>query len=255
MRAALSALLRPGSSRAQDGQPPPRRRATDRPLTVRRLRQGYESPASFTKLLPWMEYLPDSRSILLEDGMSVAAVLELTPAACEARPAVYLEQLHAKLRSTLVYALPEEHVPWVLQTYVQAEPVGAALLDHVRDYVSAPARETPFSAAWIDVLEAHLRRLSNPKGHFVDNEVTGSPWRARLLRVRMVLYRRLPRSWRSAQGLTPEQELGVAVERLREALGAAGIASGSATGATSTNGCCAGSIRARRSPTATPRRC
>ncbi|MGB5254441.1 MAG: TraC family protein, partial [Sedimenticolaceae bacterium] len=40
------------------------------------IRRGYESPPSFTDLLPWVEYIPESRAFLLEDGVSVGAWFE-----------------------------------------------------------------------------------------------------------------------------------------------------------------------------------
>ena len=45
----------------------------------------YARPPSFTDFLPWVEYLPESRCFLLDDGVSVGALFELTPAGTEAR--------------------------------------------------------------------------------------------------------------------------------------------------------------------------
>ena len=55
------------------------------PVTTRQVKRLYERPPSFTDLLPWMEYNPASRTFLLEDGLSVGALFEITPAGTEAR--------------------------------------------------------------------------------------------------------------------------------------------------------------------------
>ncbi|WP_033873179.1 TraC family protein, partial [Pseudomonas aeruginosa] len=39
----------------------------------------YDVAPSFVELLPWVEFLPESKSMLLEDGQSVAAFYELVP--------------------------------------------------------------------------------------------------------------------------------------------------------------------------------
>ena len=46
---------------------------SDPPVETAAIRRLYRRPLSFTDLLPWMEYLPDSRSFLLEDGIRTIA--------------------------------------------------------------------------------------------------------------------------------------------------------------------------------------
>ena len=50
----------------------------DLPVTTNQVKQLYERPPSFTDFPPWMEYNPASRTFLLEDGISVGALFELT---------------------------------------------------------------------------------------------------------------------------------------------------------------------------------
>ncbi len=71
--------MRTSSARRQVGD-----KQEDTPVTTRQVQRLYERPPSFTDLLPWMEYDPDSRTFLLEDGISVGALFELTPAGTEA---------------------------------------------------------------------------------------------------------------------------------------------------------------------------
>ncbi|MGH2604155.1 MAG: TraC family protein, partial [Dehalococcoidia bacterium] len=62
------------------------RRRTDKPLTHAEVREWYQRPLSFTRYLPWVDYLEEDRCVLLEDGQSVGAFFELIPVGCEARP-------------------------------------------------------------------------------------------------------------------------------------------------------------------------
>ena len=66
-------------------QPDLQNRSADTPVKTSEVKRLYRRPPSFTDLLPWAEYLPESRSFLLEDGISVAALFELTPVGTEAR--------------------------------------------------------------------------------------------------------------------------------------------------------------------------
>lgn len=199
-----------------------RRRRTDRPLTLAGERRWYETPRSFTDLLPWVDSEEGGRILRLADGRSVGALFELIPVACEARPPEFLRELQDQIRLALAHALPEDEPPWVLQVFLQAEPVRAELVQALRAAVEPAARGSAYTAHYLDLLDAHLRQASRP-GYFVDRAVTGRPWRAGLHRVRLVLYRWLPPGWRSALGLTPTQELEIAAERLLESLRAAGL--------------------------------
>ena len=63
-----------------------------RPATGLDNRKLYDVAPSFADLLPWVEYLPESKSLLLEDGQSVAAFFELRPVGTEGRELTWLWQ-------------------------------------------------------------------------------------------------------------------------------------------------------------------
>ena len=87
------------------------------------IRRGYDRPPSFTDLLPWVEYIPESRAFLLEDGVSVGALFELEPVGAEARTEAFMVQLRDAVQTALTEAIPElDDAPWILQVYVQDEP-------------------------------------------------------------------------------------------------------------------------------------
>ncbi len=81
------------------------------PVTTKQVRQLYERPSSFTDLLPWMEYNPASRTFLLEDGISVGALFELTPAGTEARTPQFMTQLRDAIQTALTDAIPASSFP------------------------------------------------------------------------------------------------------------------------------------------------
>ncbi|MCP4308826.1 MAG: TraC family protein, partial [bacterium] len=162
-----------------------------RPVTWADIKRQYRRPPSFTDLLPWMEYLPDSQTFLLEDGESVGALFELTPVGVEARTAEYLEQLRNGLQTALTDALPEEdESPWILQAYVQDEPHMDAYLRRIEDYVQANVQDTAFTRHYLRLYRDHLNRITRPGGLFIDTAVTGERWQGKFRRTRLVLYRR-----------------------------------------------------------------
>ena len=85
------------------------------PVTSASITQQYERPPSFTDLLPWMEYIPESKSFLLEDGLSMGALFEITPVGCEARTPVFMSQLRDAIQIAINESIPErDDAPWVL---------------------------------------------------------------------------------------------------------------------------------------------
>lgn len=54
-----------------------------RPATKQDVSRLYDVNPSFVDMLPWVEYLPNEQSMLLEDGVSQAAFFELVPIGTE----------------------------------------------------------------------------------------------------------------------------------------------------------------------------
>lgn len=194
----------------------------------------YDVAPSFVGMLPWVEFLPNSQSLLLEDGKSVAAFFELTPIATEGRETLWLDQVRDALENALQDCLDEhDDAPWVVQLYAQDETGWDAHLRTLRDYVHPRAKGTAFTEFYLRLFEHHLRSVSQPGGLFLDNAVSQLPWRGRARRTRMVIYRRLHGDDRAGRSRTanstlhhdvwPEQELTNACDRLASALSSAGI--------------------------------
>ena len=89
---------------AAHGIPEPGTVADDRlhrPATEADQQALYGVAPSFADLLPWVEYLPGSKSMLLEDGQSVAGFFELAPVGTEGREMAWLWQARDALENAL----------------------------------------------------------------------------------------------------------------------------------------------------------
>ncbi len=201
------------------------------PLTTAEVQALYARPPSFTDLLPWTEYLPESRAFLLEDGVSVGALFELTPVGCEARTPRFLAELRDAIQAALTDAIPEvDEAPWILQLYVQDEPSLSALLRDVEAYLPAASGENAYSRDYLSLLRAHCARISRPEGLFEDTAVSGTVWRGQVRRVRAVLYRRLNPRGRRPGAVEVEAELNDVAARWESALASAGVRARRGTG-------------------------
>lgn len=152
----------------------------------------YDRAESFTDLLPWVEYLPNSGCFLLEDGVSVGALLELLPVGTDGRGEDFLVRVRDAIQVTITDSLPEESdSPWVVQFFLQDDPGLDASIEEISSYGSASAKAAPYFEVFDQLVAKHLRRISQPKGYFHDERVTGASWRGQLRRVRATVYRRL----------------------------------------------------------------
>jgi len=195
-----------------------------RPLTTTDVKALYVRPPSFTDFLPWVEYLPESRCFLLEDGVSVGALFELTPAGTEARTPGFMAELRDAIQTAITEAIPElDDAPWILQLYVQDEPSLSDLLHQVEAYVPSGANESAYTRHYLELLTAHCARISRPGGLFQDSALTGTVWRGQVRRVRAALYRRLNPRGRVPSAVEVEAELNDVATKWTAALAAAGI--------------------------------
>ncbi|EIF29983.1 conjugative transfer ATPase [Burkholderia multivorans] len=199
-------------------------RGKRKPATQADVEALYDVAPSFADLLPWVEYLPDSKSMLLDDGQSVAAFFELLPIGTEGREMSWLWQARDSVENALQDSFDEldEH-PWVVQCYAQDEPDFDDYLGTLHDYVRPRAQSSAFSDFYLRFFAHHLRAIAKPGGLFEDTTVTRLPWRGQVRRVRMVVYRRTPTTASARRGQTPEQALSTICDRLTGGLSNAGI--------------------------------
>lgn len=183
----------------------------------------YDVSPSFADMLPWVEYLPESKCMLLDDGVSVAAFYELTPIGTEGRESDWLRQARDAVENALQDSFDElDDSPWVMQLYVQDEADWNHYLGTLADYVHPRAEGSAFTEFYLRFLGHHLRSVSKEGGLFEDGAVTRLPWRGQTRRVRLVVYRRIDKV-PARRGLTHEQTLNFTCERLTGALANASI--------------------------------
>lgn len=203
----------------------PGKAARESPATSDDEEALYDVAPSFVALLPWVEFLPETQCMLLEDGQSVAAFFELTPLGTEGREAVWLAQARDALENALQDSFDElDENPWVVQLYAQDEANFDQYLQTLNDYIQPRAKESKFTNFYLRFFAHHLRAVAKPGGLFEDSVVTRLRWRGQTRRVRMVVYRRSSSQSRR-RGQTPEQALNTVCDRLVGGLSNAGIQS------------------------------
>ncbi|WP_201491387.1 conjugative transfer ATPase [Pseudomonas paracarnis] len=185
----------------------------------------YAKAPSFVDLLPWVEFLPDSQCLLLEDGESVAAFYELTPVGTEGREASWLKTVRDALENALQDSFDElEDQPWIVQLYAQDETDWDDYMQKLKAYIQPRAQGTAFTEHYLQLFEQHLQAISKPGGLFEDTAVTKLPWRGQTRKVRMLVYRRSQRT-PSRRGQSSEQALNSICDRLVAGLNNAGVKS------------------------------
>jgi conjugative transfer ATPase len=176
-------------------------------------RQVYSHNPSIVDYLPWAEFLDEDQCLLLDDGVSVGAVYDITPVATEGRPDARLEQIRDVVEDALQDSFDDiEANPWIVQFFCEDENDVDAYLDRLRGYVKPHAQHTDFTEAWLKETESHLRGIARPQGLFVDKLITGQPWRGQQRRTRMVVYRWVEKNNRDV--MPPVGMLNQACERL-----------------------------------------
>ncbi|MFG0410054.1 conjugative transfer ATPase [Pseudomonas sp. FYR_11] len=195
-----------------------------RPATSQDEQALYEVAPSFVDLLPWVEYLPGSQCMLLEDGQSVAAFFELKPVGTEGREPSWLLQARDAVENALQDSFDElDQHPWVVQFYAQDDTDWDSYLNVLRGYLQPRAERSAFSAFYLQSFAHHLQAIAKPGGLFEDTALTRLPWRGQNRRVRMVVYRRVGGAETGRRHQTPEDALTTVCERLIGGLANAGV--------------------------------
>lgn len=194
------------------------------PATTADVAKLYEVNDSFVDLLPWVDYLPAEKAMLLEDGVSRAAFFELTPIGTEGRDPQWLRKVRDALENALQDSFDElETSPWVVQLYAQDETNWDDYLHQLHDYVRPRAKGTAFTDLYLQLMQQHLGAISKPGGLFEDTTVSKLPWRGQQRRVRLVVYRRIQGADTDVRGQAPGPYLKIICDRLTGGLANAGI--------------------------------
>ncbi|EOB5442446.1 conjugative transfer ATPase [Yersinia enterocolitica] len=202
-----------------DGREPLRRPGK---MTVKDEKQVYHANPSIVDYLPWAEFLDCEQCILLDDGVSVGAVFDITPVATEGRTDDRLEQMRDTVEDALQDSFDEhDENPWVVQFFCQDENNVDAYLDRLRGYIKPHAQGSQLSASWLKETERHMRGIARPEGLFKDTLITDQPWRGQQRRTRMVVYRWIGKG--NHDPMPPIAMLNQTCERVTGALAGAGV--------------------------------
>lgn len=190
------------------------------------IRKSYQQLPSASTKLPWRDYDPETRCFWLDDGRSVAAVFELKDVASEARPDVYLEQLQRELQSIFQDVFPlyfDEESPWVAQFYLQDEPSLKHFYESCSEYVKPSANKSEFTSQYLKAFKQHIDFLTQQKGIFVDTKVSGTTFRGKVRKIRVVIYRRLTGFSKLRSGRNAVQDLNTVAQTIVSKLEACGV--------------------------------
>ncbi|HEI8955498.1 TPA: conjugative transfer ATPase [Serratia liquefaciens] len=202
-----------------DGREPLRRPGK---MTVKDEKQVYHANPSIVDYLPWAEFLDREQCILLDDGVSVGAVFDITPVATEGRTDDRLEQMRDTVEDALQDSFDEhDENPWVVQFFCQDENNVEAYIDRLRKYVKPHAQGSAFTEDWLKETERHMRGIARPEGLFKDTLITDQPWRGQQRRTRMVVYRWIGKG--NHDPMPPVAMLNQTCERVTGALAGAGV--------------------------------
>ncbi|WP_434462159.1 conjugative transfer ATPase [Serratia plymuthica] len=203
-----------------DGREPLRRPGK---MTVKDEQQVYHANPSIIDYLPWAEFIDREQCILLDDGVSVGAVFDITPVATEGRTDDRLEQMRDTVEDALQDSFDEhDDNPWVVQFFCQDENNVEAYIDRLRNYVKPHAQGSTFTEDWLKETERHMRGIARPEGLFKDTLITDQPWRGQQRRTRMVVYRWIGKG--NHDPMPPIAMLNQTCERVTGALAGAGVA-------------------------------
>lgn len=174
----------------------------DEPLTASKRRHMASRSPSFTELLPWRDYEPATQVFVLNDGISVGALFEVTPIPTEAQPEAMLEEYCRKVQAAL-QTLPESGSPdWIVQFFVNDDRNIERLVAELEAYIDEVHAANPERAdaikhsrltqAVLHEYALHVANVSQDGGLFEDTQVSGHTWRGQIRRVRCCLYRVYP---------------------------------------------------------------
>ncbi|CAI0966936.1 conjugative transfer ATPase [Serratia quinivorans] len=209
-----------GVSLSVDGREPLRRPGK---MTVKDEQQVYHANPSIVDYLPWAEFLDREQCILLDDGVSVGAIFDITPVATEGRTDDRLEQMRDTVEDALQDSFDEhDENPWIAQFFCQDENNVEAYIDRLRNYVKPHAQGSAFTEDWLKETERHMRGIARPEGLFKDTLITDQPWRGQQRRTRMVVYRWIGKG--NHDPMPPIAMLNQTCERVTGALAGAGVA-------------------------------
>lgn len=203
----------------------------ERPLSEREYADIYkEEKHSFVDYLPFYDYDPDEQVFLFDDEVSVGCAFELYAFDVDGKSFETYQYLERGIRNCLSAITERDKDPWILQFYLQDEPIHSLVAD-IKAYAKPEVRNSKLSKEWFEILEEHINDMCRKDGLFLE-EATGRRWGGLIRRVRCCLYRRFDRNvYLNSKGdprpgvTSPAAELKSVRDTFLSRLGATGIKS------------------------------
>lgn len=179
---------------------------------------------SFVDLIPWVEYDHEYQVFEFQDGVSVGTVFELSPVDMSIKSEDDFYTLQKGIYNALKIIPAKRENQWVLQSFLRDEPLHDVVTD-LYNYAKADCRDSEYSQHFFKMMKEHIDIVSSEGGMFVDGS-TGKPWKGKLRRVRLCLYRNVSKNELNGRiPLSPAKELSELRKRFLMALDKAGVKS------------------------------
>ncbi|QFT13411.1 conjugative transfer ATPase [Vibrio sp. THAF190c] len=181
---------------------------------------------SFVSMLPYSGYDKETKTFILEDLVSRAVSLTLLPIATEGRTGSQLATTRDAIQSLYDELEEREKGRWVLQEFTYEDNSVDAIIQRMRDYVLPHAKGTVFTEQYINLMMRHFKTLQKEDGLYHDTKVTNQPWRFKMPRTKLILYRRQTESDVrnfSTGRHSPVTEINEVIENFKVKMSQAGI--------------------------------
>ncbi|AWN73411.1 conjugative transfer ATPase [Legionella anisa] len=156
------------------------------------VKKSYTNPLpSFADKLAVVDFNEQEQVFLFADGNSLGSGFELGDIPAEAAAPEYLQAVFDKIRETFASVVPLHPIdPWVMQMFVQDEYCLEFVLDHIKKQVPENLLNNSLTKDYLNRLGDLYKKMTRPEGLFLDPK-TGSPYRGRRRRIRVLFYRKL----------------------------------------------------------------
>ena len=198
------------------------------PLTKAKFAELFKAHPSFVDYFPVVDYTPESKTFLLDDGISRGVVFRAWPADTDGRSDEAVVSTMEKIDHAIRQLVKFEDHPYVCQVFMEdRQPDNIA--DMMEQQLDPNVLNTQYTQVWLKEMREHFDMMRSPNGIYTDERIVSSGqdekgWRAIDRQIHICLYRKAPEKvWSARQRYTAEQQINKAVKQFMAALGSAQV--------------------------------